>query len=373
MKRFLMIGLSLLLSCGLAQAQIFKGVELAKGLRVDGWKADWCPESITELSMKAMRPIYQATRRTFSQTYLLKQAPRGLVQIKTKANGEVRGSGFLLVHENKLYVATARHISGHVGSTFVAEVFNKDGSPLRFKVKVGAGGQRGYHLADMSLSEISWDALKGGAKPFDWAAPDLSLPAYSFGYTSGPWGQRDILPMERRFLEQGKWELVGTRPTVPLENPDEPFGFSGYCGSPVLQLQEGRWVAVAGHMGSCGVVSEPENNRSFAVNLSKVLPLLSQRLAGDISSTQLRPVKLFGTQIAQLDWGERIYGVIVFRGEDEEIVSEQILNLWVHAFDEERLEDLFENITLQSGDRILIDVETRRTDTGMRYVHWVVP
>ena len=352
MKRFLILSVGLLLAAVSSHAQIFKGVNLFKGARVDSFAAAWEPKTIKLLDVNAMRPVYEAARQNFSQKYLLQSAPRGLVQIKTKKGGDVMGTGFLVALNNKPYVVTARHVGGRPGNTVVAEVFNGQGNPLEFKVKMVAGGQRGIHSADVALAELPMDALAGGAKPFAWAAPDLTRPAFSLGYTEGPWQHQDILPMQRQLLSAGQWDLIGTRPTVALENPDEPFGFSGYCGSPVLQLQSHRWKVVGVHVGSCGITAEPEKNRSFAVSLSETLPLLTQQLQGQDLPAPMRPIKIFGQEVGQLNWEERVVAVHVYS--DFGFLFEQHVDKFDRAYSDEHIEWLIDDAPWQSGDLVAI-------------------
>lgn len=369
MKRFLIVSISLLLAAVSSHAQIFRGIKFPKGGRIDAFSASWAPETVELLNVKAMRPIYRAAQQNFSQNYLFQSAQRGLVQIKAKKGGEVMGTGFLVMLNNVPYIATARHVGGRVGNTVVAEVFNEHGSPLEFKVQMVAGGQRGIHSADVALAALPPEALRGGAKPFTWAAPDLKLPAFSLGYTEGLWKHRDILPMERRFLSAGQWDLIGTRPALAQENPDEPFGFSGYCGSPVLQLQANRWKVVGVHVGSCGIAAEPEKNRSFAVNLSETLPLLDRQLHGEKLAALTRPVKIFGQEVGQLDWEERVAAIQVY-GENR-LLFEKQLNGWDQVYSDEHVEWLLDEVPWQSGDLVIILIERRRG--SVRDIEYTIP
>lgn len=369
MKRFLIVSISLLLAAVSSHAQIFRGIKLPKGGRIDAFSASWHPETVELLNVKAMRPIYKAAQRNFTQPYLLHSAQRGLVQIKAKKGGEVMGTGFLVMLDSQPYVVTARHVGGHAGNKVVAEVFNEHGSPLEFKVQMVAGGQRGLHSADVALAALPSAALEGGAKPFPWAAPDLKLPAFSLGYTEGVWTHRDLLPMERRLLTSGQWDLIGTRPTVLQENPDEPFGFSGYCGSPVLQLQANRWKVVGVHVGSCGIAGEPENNRSFAVNLSETLPLLDELAHGKELSALSRPIKIFGQEVAQLNWEERVAAIQVYN--QNGFLFEQKIDEWDKAYSDEHIEQLIDDVPWQSGDLVIILIERRRG--SVRDIEYTIP
>ncbi len=369
MKRIFILGVSLLMAVGSLNAQIFKGVKFPKGNRVHSGLAAMPTKNIKQLSIQEMRPIYRALQQHYSQKYLLESAQRGLVQIKNKPGGDVIGTGFLVLEDNKLYVAMARHVSGHVGDKRVAAVYNHSGKPLEFKVTVAATGQRGHHMADISLSEIPPEALQGGAKPLEIAPPDLARPAFSLGYTAGAWAHRDILPMERQLLSAKGFGLVGTRPVLSVENVDEPFCFCGYCGAPVFQLKSHRWQVVGMHVGSCGVVGEPEANRSFAVNLSKTIPLLTERLNGRTETTATRGVKLFGQEIAQLAWEERVFAVDVYRNAQR--TYEQLVDQWERGFSEEYLEELLDEFPLQSGDEVYVFIECRKGN--LRTVSWRKP
>lgn len=369
MKRFLIISVSLLLAAVSSHAQIFKGAGLFKGARVDAFSASLKPETVELLNVKAMRPIYQAARQNFSQKYLLQSAQRGLVQIKAKPGGDVIGTGFLVMLDNKPYVATARHVSGRPGNKIVANVFNEQGDPLEFKAPVVAGGQRGLHSADVALAQLPPEALAGGAKPFAWSAPDLTRPAFSLGYTEGPWKHRDIFPMQRQMLSAGQWDLIGTRPTVALENPDEPFGFSGYCGAPVLQLQAHHWKVVGVHVGSCGIAEEPEKNRSFAVNLSETFPLLTQQLHGENLASLTRPVKMFGQEVGKLDWKERVGAVQVYS--DFGFLFEQKVDKFDNAYSDEHIEWLIDEAPWQSGDLVVIVIEGQ--GGKVRSIEYIIP
>ncbi len=313
--------------------------------------------------------IYAQARLQFeSPAGFAKQVPRALVGVQLKPDRENIGTGFLFKDHDELFVAMAAHVGGKEGTQRAIQVFDETGQTRSYIVTVAVGGKAGWHAADVSIAPVPEEALAGGAVPLEVAPVDKTKESYSLGYTSGSFKMFDFLPLKRNFVSELGWTLVAERAWIPGEDPEEPFLFSGYCGAPVVQLQNGRWKAVGVYVGSSTAGKEKPVSRDYVINASQTFPLLLSQLRGGTLPLG-REVLFRGWPIGRLSLQERVQEIQVWR--DGQLLFRQELVNYPHPYTDAYSEMALENCDTKSGDtvRYLISGSNRR----LREIDFILP
>ena len=369
MKLRLIIGLVIVLLASPVQAQLFRVPSGASRTLV---QASW--ESLKHMAAieeSVVKQMYTLARNNFrSEKNLLANVSSGLVQIKMPDNSQrILGTGFLFEQDGHLFVGMAHHVGKDPGSVRKVEVFNQQGQKREYEVTIVAGGNSGWHASDMSIAELPREALAYGAQPLPLGEPDLAAPVFSLGYTSGRiLEQQDFLPLRGKLLSAEGYNLQGTRELIVGEDVDRPFLFSGYCGSPLVQLQEGLWKVVGMCAGGCVTRGVPSGNRTFAVNLTKTLPPLVDSYISQVPPPS-RGLYFRGWDVDRLSWREQVERVQVIRGES--VLFEQELHRYPSPYSDERSEMVLEDFPTRSGDVICYTIRVSRTQT--RQVQFTIP
>ena len=288
---------------------------------------------------------------------LLTRVPRSLVQVARLTSPTVLGTGFLFRSHNRLWVAMPYHLGGRVGQKRVVRVFDEEKGFRLYEVQIVASGNAGWSSADVSLAELPEEALSHGARPLHISQPQFGVPTYSLGYTAGPFGHGDLLPMRRDILSAEGFGLIGER-YLPGDNVMNPYLVSGYCGSPVLQWRNGHWLAVGLHAGGCAFPGKPGFNRTFAINLSSALPPLLDSYLYPSNGMVSHSLSFRGWQVGRIAVDERVAQVKVYRG-SRLIFSRELRN------DPRPYSDVHSELALgplvtQPGDKIVYEILNSR-------------
>lgn len=325
--------------------------------------------TLPALEAAVTKQVYAAARINLAGTGgLLWAVPPGIVQIKLPNHRDVIGTGFLFEKNGQLFVGMANHIGGKEGSIRKVQVFSSNGVPQEYLVTIGASGNSGWHAADISIARLPYSALKQGAIPLTLGYVNMDLPVYSLGYTSGALGQYDLLPLVGKFSVAEGYGLQSSRELIFGESAEEPFLFSGYCGSPVLQQHNGQWQVVGVYVGACVVPGRPEKNKSFAVNISKAMPFLLDAYFHH-KLPDSRSLFFKGWPVGRLAWQECVSAIQVVR--NGEVVFERRLRNYTGPYSDERSEMALEDFETSSGDILRYTIRISRGKP--RHVEFVLP
>lgn len=307
-----------------------------------------------QISPKILKQaVYAAARKQPTiPPYLSHNITHSLVRLYHPGGQKIIGTGFLLKYRHKLLAAFPHHIAGNRGQTWDIGLLPLDQKDYRMTLKVSEHGGFDEDTPDMSIIDLSSYELPG-LQPLEMAAPQMDIPAYSFGYTFGDTDADHFLPLERNLLTEQGWEITTDR-YLPAEIPEQPVDLAGYCGSPLLQRQYGGWKVVGMHLGSCVYgAGNYDDNIAFAVNLSKALPLLQ-----NLVLPHIRPILFRGVTVDYLHPGEFIKSL--------EIERNGVSVFWVagsHRTNIRRLESLVEKeITLQPEDHLNLLISDGTSD-----------
>lgn len=304
-------------------------------------------------------------RAVFSQRRLLTQVSRGIIQISRPGSPEVLGTGFVFRARKRLWVAMPYHIGGVAGTRRMIRFAGADNLPQEREITIAVNGNAGWHAPDVSLAEFPpQDAAF--VQPLSLAAPRLNEVAYSFGYVSGRiCGLDELLPVRRSVFNAEGFGLISNR-IIAGEDPKNPFNISGYCGAPVMQRVGGEWRAVGLHTGSC--VTESGLTRGFAVNVTRIVPLLLNRYLGKGSGFS-RELAFRGWILDKLLPSERIYSIEVLRGGER--VFMRFLRNFPSPYSDEHSELALADFELAPQDRIRYEIRNNQRET--RYVSHILP
>lgn len=334
------------------------------------------PEMVTleKLGTEVTKKVYAANRAHFKgPKFLLKQMPHSLVQISLPGHDRVWGSGFLIKHQNDLYAVMAYHLGGKKGSLRTVRLYDKKGQTHEYAVTIEASGNAGWHEGDIALARLPQEANSLEIEPLSLGTGTVPGEAYSFGYCGGDLSATDFLPMNRYIYTREGVGIQGTRQPLQGEDPLHPFLISGYCGSPILQEQEGAWKVVGVHVGGEVVPGNPEYTRSFAVDVTRVVPFLIDQIRKPWAVEISRGLYFRGYSVTRLSTAERVKEVHVLRGDGEENgVYQQALRNYDGPYSDERSELALGGKLAEAGDiiRYFIYNQTLRQT---RVVDFVVP
>lgn len=320
--------------------------------------------------MRAARPVLspQAVRiahQAFKYPKVLHRVSRSVVQISRPGIKEVLGTGFVFRAHGRYWVAMPYHIGGMAGSKRMIRFTGENGEPVERAITVAVNGNAGWHAPDVSLAEFPKEDLTF-VEPLPIGGPRINEPSLSFGYVAGRISApEDILPMERRIFNSEGFGLISTR-EIEGEDPAQPFNVSGYCGSPVVQLISGQWRAVGLHTGSC--VTEGGKPRSFAVNLSRVLPLLFSSYFG-VKPVYPRKLMFRGWNLGELLPSEKVQAVEVWRNGERVLV--QLMRNYPHPYSDEHSELALGDFPVLPKDEIRYEV--RNNQREVRYITYKLP
>jgi len=347
MKKIVLVWLAVMaVGCGVARAQ--PGRIIGKGFR-------------PAISAAAV----QAARLSFEHARLMRLASRSLVQISRPNSRAVLGTGFVFKAQGRPWVAMPYHIGGMAGAQRVIRFRGPGGKPVEKTVTIAVNGNSGWHAPDVSLAPLAAeDALF--FRPLQVGRPELLRPAYSFGFLAGrEMDLNDFLPVKRHIFTSEGFGLVADR-IIFGEDEREPFQISGYCGAPVMQLINGVWRAVGIHTGSCtGTSGLP---RSYAANLSKVLPLL---LEGPFRPSVLSSRRLVfrGWDLGALLPSEKVVSVEVFR--NGKSVFFQKLRNYPEPYSDGRSELALGDFEILKGDTLKYEICNNQHDR--RFISYKLP
>lgn len=204
--------------------------------------------------------------------------PGSLIQLYAPGQTQIMGSGFFLKHQNKVYAVFPHHLVNHTGYPWDIVFTDRSHQQHRLPITISMPHLSGKNVPDLSVVDLSEYALPP-VETLELAAPAFDQPAYSFGYTRGTFEMEDFLPLKRHFLRENNFELITDR-KVPMETAISPLFLSGYCGSPLLQLQNQSWKVVGMHLGSCVYPQEYfSQNHAKALNLSKALRFINSSIS----------------------------------------------------------------------------------------------
>ena len=368
MKRSFLLCLSVLIAFAIsAQAQLFR-VPLGAGPTIVRTSIDEL-FGLPVVQETAVKRIYALARAQFRQeNNLLTTVPFGLVQIKLHNRPGVLGSGFLFEKDGHLFVGMAQHIGGRTVSQRIVQVFSHSGQPQEYDITINASGKAGWHAADISIAELPQDALKQGAKPLPIGLPQITDPIFSLGYTTGGLEHKDFVAIKGKLFSAEGYGLQSTRELIAGEDASEPFLFSGSCGSPLVQLQDGAWKVVGVSAGGCVIPQQPAGNKTFAINVSQVVPQLVDSYLNQIPLPS-RGLHFKGWTVGRLEWTEQISQVQVWR--DGNMVFEQDLYHYPGPYSDEHSEMALADFETHSGDEILYTIRTGRSKT--RQAEFIIP
>ena len=325
-----------------------------------------CAAQINPFAVK--RAVFAVARQQIPiPAGLSTRIPYSLVQLYRPGEYKLVGTGFLLRDHNKLLAVLPHHIAGNQGRTWDIQLTDRFNNHYRFPITISKHGGFNEKTPDLSITDLSSYKLPK-LEAFEMAAPVNDLPAYSFGYTIGQSDLHDFLPIQRHFTQEHGWEMVTDR-VIAGEQPDQPLDIAGYCGSPLLQLQNNQWKVVGMHIGSCVFGAEHHADiHSYAVNLSKALPLVQYMKQPAYAA---RKLAFQGILVDYLQPQEYLSSIEVER-EGESV-------FW-QGFTETNAADLSEytervlegQINLYSQDRLLFTL-TNQTDGHKRLLELSVP
>ena len=330
--------------------------------------------TLPEVSQEVVQKVFQATRMQFpGPASALTTVPRSIVQITLpiqitrptqvpRVQRMALGSGFLLRSHGKLWVAGAYHVMGGEGSRRMIRMQDARGNIREHEITVTAGGVSGWHSPDISLAEISPDVLVEGMKPLEIATPDMTKPAYSFGYTAGGLAPSDFLAVERRINNVQDNGMLTTF-QIPGSSWETPVTGNGFCGSPIVQAseQDGEWKAVGLHDGHCLDLDEPELGQGSGVNLARVVPfMLDSYFCDHIPAS--RSLTFRGWEVARLQFLERVEKIQVWRNDN--MIFERILKNYPNPYENSFAEQALENFDVHTGDKIVFHVVNPRAMPG---------
>jgi len=305
--------------------------------------------------------VYTAARKQPNiPPYLMQNISHSLVRLYRRGEPRIVGTGFLLHYQNKLLVVLPHHIAGNQGRTWEIGLSPFKQKERRIPITVTQHGGFDENTPDLSVIDVSHYSLPS-LQALEMGEPKMDRPAYSFGYTLGDIQAEYFLPLERHLINEHGWQMTTDR-HLPAEIPGHPVDLAGYCGSPLLQQQNGRWKAVGIHLGSCVYGAENfDNNIAFAANLSKALPLVQNQVIH-----QGQPILFRGVVTDYLRPGEFIKSI--------EIERDGISVFWTAApahTDIRHLEALLEKETsLQTDDQLIILITNGTSD---RLVNMTLP
>ena len=291
--------------------------------------------------------------------------PQALIQLYAPGSNTIIGTGFILRHQNKLFAVFPHHIAGHQGHAWDIQLTDKQNNRYRFSITISKHGGFDEKHPDLAFTDLSNFRLPP-IEALEMGTPALREPAYSFGYTMGRFDVDDFLPIQKHFLTQHGWELTTDR-IIAGEKPSATLNIAGYCGAPLLQLQEGTWKAVGIHIGSC--VYDAANfhlNHSTAVHLPKAFALLQK-----IQENPPHTVNLAfrGMVVYYLKKDDQVINL--------EIERDNVSIFWTEIdessnFRPEKVEQFLEpQLTLQSNDRLIFTLQNRHKQ--IRRIELTVP
>lgn len=322
------------------------------------------PELATfqRVSPELTRKIFAAARKNFKgPENLIKNLAPSVMQVARPNSSGVLGTGFLISSHKRLWAVMPYHIGGSAGQKRVVRVFSADGTPKEYQVTIAVNGSAGWSSADISLAELPEDALSGGARTLPVGKPSLRLPAYSAGYAAGPFDANDLLPMRRDLICAEGFGLISGR-TIEGSESSSPLLISGYCGSPVVQEQNGVWTAVGLHSGGCVRPGAPEDGRGYAVNLSRAVPFLLDNYFYGLPG---RPLAFRGWEIGRLKHTERVKRVEIKRG--GQVVFAVDLRNNPNPYSDAHTELALGYFVLRSGDVVSYQICNRREIRLLEY------
>ena len=319
---------------------------------------------LPEVSPAIMRQVFQATRQQFSGPLIaLKTVPHSIVQIARPIRTQpyqpsTLGSGFLLKSHGKLWVAGAYHVMGGVGSSRLVRMRDTKGNIREQEITVTVSGISGWHSPDISLAEIPSEMVAEGMTPLEIAAPDLSKPAYSFGYTAGVLSPEDFLAVGRQIYNVQGYGIMTTF-QIPGSSWENPVTGNGFCGSPIVQQTgtDGAWKAVGLHDGHCIDLDEPALGRGSGVNLSRVVPyMLDDYFHGNVHPS--RSLTFRGWEVTRLRFLERVEKIQIWRGEKK--IWERLLKNYPNPYSDDFTEQALENFDVRRDDKIIFHIARPR-------------
>ena len=306
--------------------------------------------AVTENAIK--RELYAAARRQFLPAELQKDIVYSIAQVHRPGIEGVLGTAWLAKKEDQYFAVMPYHIGGKKGSKRDLTFYTNHKKTKKISVTIDANGTSGYHSPDVSIARLEPEDVKDNI-PLEVAEPDQSQEAYSFGYTIGDFTPQDFLPMRRWIIDR---EGVGLRTDrfIPLEDAENPWNLSGYCGAPLLQNIKGKWKVVGMHAGSRSAAETGfAENLSFAISIKKALEILVYEMK--FVSPNLRALLFKGQQIALLSTDEHVKAVKIMR--NDEIIFEQEMRFFPYPYSDKHAEKAFVSApALQKGDLVSFDI-----------------
>lgn len=346
----------------LASAQgLSKGVSfLVKG----------APQGLAKVEVDVARNVFRAAQ---NQLPALKNLQSSIVQIsiprykekQLQPSLQANASGFLLAAYGKVWVASAYHVMGTVGSERVVRLRGNDNEMHEVLVQVNMSGRAGWHEPDIALAQIRPEDIPAGMKPLSVGELDLNRPAYSVGYVSGQYTLDDFLPVKREILFQEGVHMLSTY-HIPGSSTEVPITGNGQCGAPIVQQIPGtnEWAAIGIHNGHCLDWENNELGRGSGVNLSLVLPDLKKIYLEHQAQQTTRPLVFQGQEIGSLDYTERVDKVILRR--NGRIIFQQELKMFAEPYLDSRAEDALAGQELVAGDEVEFEILRQRTERQPR-------
>ncbi len=276
------------------------------------------------------------------------QIPGSLIQLYAPGQSAILGSGFFLKHQNKIFAVFPHHLVSHQGYPWDIVFMDQSHQLHRMRIKVTMPHLSSKHLPDLSVADLSAYELPP-VQALELATPAFDQPAYSFGYTRGTFEMQDFLTLKRHFLRENGFELITDR-KVLMETAISPLFLSGYCGAPLLQLQNQSWKVVGMHLGSCVYPDKYFNqNYAKALNLSKALHAINSSISVPEGK---RFIKLRTVQSAPLAADDQLTYIEIKRKQETVFftpVDPQVLPEQVDVFLESKTH-------LQPGDVVIFTI-----------------
>lgn len=290
----------------------------------------------------------ELARLTQVPAHITQRVSPSLVQISLPGHSasEFTANGFIVNYNGTNWIALSYHVGGSIGNMRYVKMLLKDGKEVGFLGQVAVAGNAGYHEADISLIRVP-DQWQDQVTPLEIGPVNPDLPVYSFGSVAENSGHDDFIPVKREMLRRNGTSIQMTH-AMPGDDPLIPAGISGYCGSPIVQEEDGQLRVVGIFTGHVNPVSVKYPAISFAIDVNTVLPILMD------NPDYTRPLKFLGYTIADLPLNARLDRMVLWRHipNGKYIVDERELYHFPNAFSYENSERAFFDLEMRSGDMV---------------------
>lgn len=361
--------------CFLASLGAYAGIPPGVAALIKG-----APNNLPQVNAAITRQIFRNARMNLkAPSSLMPRLKRSVVQVilphvhnnQLLSDLPVQASGFLLSAYGQVWVASAYHVMGGTEQTRVIRLISNTGEEKEITVQVSVHGMSGWHEADLSLAMIKPEDIPEGMEPLEIAPPDLKAPAYSVGYTAGPYEMEDLLPVRRQFIGAEGVNLFGTY-HINGASWEHPVNGNGQCGSPIVQQdpRTDKWYAVGLHNGHCLNLDAPELSKGSGVNLSIAVPYLLDSYFDPSLAIPSRSLYVRGFYVGRLGQTERVSKISLKR--KGVVLWSKNIQRFTNPYSDAHAELALENEDLHSGDELIFTITRKRLQTPQRVIRSMV-